>query len=184
MIRLFAALDLPPDIIRNLEALLATLRRTARIAWSPPANLHITTKFIGWWPDERLEEIQTVLAGVPRRGPIALDIRGLGFFPNPRMPRVFWCGIEAAGLERLAADTDRATAALGVESEKRPFSPHLTLARIKERVDLRPLQDAIAALPSLEFGHYEARSFFLYRSVPGPKGSVYTKLAEYPLQVK
>jgi 2'-5' RNA ligase len=179
--RLFVALDLPPDVIRNLEGLLAALRPTARIAWSPPANLHITTKFIGWWPDERLDEVKTALAGVPPQGPIALQIRGLGFFPNPRAPRVFWCGIEAPGLDRLAAETDRATATLGIESEKRPFSPHLTLARIKERPDLRPLHDAIAALPSVEFGRSEARSFFLYRSVPGPKGSVYTKLAEFPL---
>jgi 2'-5' RNA ligase len=181
MIRLFVALDLPPDVVRNLEALSAGLRPTARIAWSPPANLHITTKFIGWWPDERLEEVKSALAGVPRRGPIAIDIRGLGFFPNERMPRVFWCGIDAPGLEELAAATDRAAAALGIEPEKRAFSPHLTLARIKERLDLRRLHEAIAALPSLEFGRYEARSFFLYRSVPGPKGSVYTKLAEFPL---
>jgi 2'-5' RNA ligase len=179
--RLFVALDLPADIIGNLEALVSTLRPTAHIAWSPPHNLHITTKFIGWWPDERLDEVKTALAGVPRHGPIAVEVRGLGFFPNPRAPRVFWCGIEAPGLDRLAADTDRATSTVGVEGENRPFSPHLTLARIKERLDLRPLHDAIAALPSLEFGRCEARSFFLYRSQPGPKGSVYTKLAEFPL---
>jgi 2'-5' RNA ligase len=179
--RLFVALDLPPDIIGNLESLVTTLRPAAHIAWSSPHNMHITTKFIGWWPDERLDEVQSALAGIPRHGPITVEVRGLGFFPNPRAPRVFWCGIEAPGLDRLAADTDRATAALGVESENRPFSPHLTLARIKERLDLRPLHDAIAALPSLEFGRCEARSFFLYRSVPGPKGSVYTKLAEWPL---
>jgi 2'-5' RNA ligase len=179
--RLFVALDLPPDVIGNLETLLAALRPAARIAWSPPHNLHITTKFIGWWPDERLEEVKTALAGIPKRGPITVEVRGLGFFPNPRAPRVFWCGIEAPGLDSLAVDTDRATAALGVESETRPFSPHLTLARIKERLDLRPLHDAIAALPSVEFGRCEARSFFLYRSQPGPKGSVYTKLDEFPL---
>ncbi len=181
MVRLFVALDLPRDVIGSLETLLAALRPAARIAWSPPANLHITTKFIGWWPDERLEELKSALAAVPRPGPLAIAIRGLGFFPNPRAPRVFWCGIEAPGLDRLATDTDRATAALGVESENRPFSPHLTLARIKDRIDMRPLQDAIAALPSLEFGRYEARSFFLYRSQPGPKGSIYSKLAEFPL---
>ena len=181
MIRLFVALDLPPDVIHSLEKLLAALRPTARLAWSPLANLHITTKFIGWWPEERLEDVKTALADVPGPGPLAIGIRGLGFFPNPRAPRVFWCGIEATGLDRLAADTDRATAALGVESENRPFSPHLTLARIKERIDMRPLNDAIAALSSLDFGRYEARSFFLYRSQPGPKGSIYTKLAEFPL---
>ena len=63
-----------------------------------------------------------------------MHIQRVGFFPNPHSPRIFWCGIEAPGLDELAADTDAATAALGIEREKRAFSPHLTLARIKEAV--------------------------------------------------
>jgi RNA 2',3'-cyclic 3'-phosphodiesterase len=179
--RLFVGLDLPPEVVRNLERLLDELRPTARIQWSPPANLHITTKFIGQWPEERLPELKAALDAIPSRATIPVHIRRVGFFPNPHAPRVFWCGIEAAGLDVLAADTDRATASLGVESEKRAFSPHLTLARIKERLDLQPLREKIAAMPSLDFGSFEARSFFLYLSKPGPKGSVYTKLAEFSL---
>ena len=179
--RLFVGLDLPEEVVRNLEGLLGILRPMARIQWSPPANLHITTKFIGQWPEERLDELKAALGGLSPHAPIAVQVRRVGFFPNPHSPRVFWCGIEAPGLEALAADTDRATSRLGIESEKRAFSPHLTLARIKDRVDLQPLREAIAALPSLEFGNFEARNFFLYLSKPGPKGSVYTKLAEFPL---
>jgi len=179
--RLFVGLDLPPDVVGKLERLLDALRPTAPIQWSPPANLHITTKFIGQWPEERLPELQAALGSLPPREAIPVQIRQLGFFPNPRAPRVFWCGIEAPGLDALAADTDRATATLGIESEKRAFSPHLTLARIKERLDLQPLRDRIAVIPSLEFGSFTARSFFLYLSKPGPKGSVYTKLAEFSL---
>ena len=78
-------------------------------------------------------------------------------------------------------DTDRATAAIGVAAETRAFSPHLTLARIKERLDFQPLREAIAALPSLEFGQFEASRFFLYRSQLRPAGAVYSKLAEFPL---
>ena len=121
---------------------------------------------------------------MPPHTPIRVGIRRVGFFPNPHSPRVFWCGVEAPGLEALAADTDRATAALGVESEKRAYSPHLTLARIKDRVELQPLRETIAALPSLEFGAFEARSYFLYLSKPGPKGSVYTKLSEFPFRME
>jgi 2'-5' RNA ligase len=62
--------------------------------------------------------------------------------------------------------------------ESRAFSPHLTLARIKERLNLQPLRESIAALPSLDFGQFVADRFFLYQSRLGPKGSVYTKLAE------
>jgi 2'-5' RNA ligase len=178
--RLFTAIDLPESILRNLEDLLDKLRPTARINWSPPANLHITTKFIGEWPEARLEELTTALARPASRPTIPVEIRRVGFFPNAHSPRVFWCGIEAPGLEALAADIDKATATLGIASEARAFSPHLTLARIKERLDLQPLREAIAALPSLDLGAFEARSFFLYQSKLRPTGSVYTKLREYP----
>lgn len=178
--RLFTAIDLPDEILQKLESLLNKLRPTARIHWSPPANLHITTKFIGEWPEARLEELATVLAGLAPRPAIPVEIRRVGFFPNPHSPRVFWCGIEAPGLEALAADIDRVTAALGIASEARAFSPHLTLARIKERLDLQPLREAVAAQPSLDFGRFNARGFFLYQSKLRPTGSVYTKLREYP----
>lgn len=179
--RLFVGLDLPAGTAGSLEALLDRLRPTARVNWSAPANLHITTKFIGEWPEERLDELKAALAGIESRPPLSIHIRGLGFFPNPHSPRVFWCGIGAPGLERLAADTDHATAQLGVKPEDRAFSPHLTLARIKERMDLQPLREAVAALPSNDFGRFEADRFFLYRSQLRPTGSVYTKLAEFPL---
>ena len=179
--RLFTGLDLPGDVVGNLEELLRKLKPAGRIQWSPPANLHVTTKFIGEWPEARLRELIAGLRGMPGRAPIEVRIRRVGFYPNPHSPRIFWCGIEAPGLEGLASDTDSATAALGVEREKRAFSPHLTLARIKEQIDLQPLRKTIAGLESLEFGEYEARSFFLYQSNLRPTGSVYTKLAEFPL---
>jgi 2'-5' RNA ligase len=179
--RLFTALDLPGDLISNLEELFRRLKPAARIQWSPPANLHVTTKFIGEWPENRLGELKAALAALPGRPAIPVRIRRVGFFPNPHSPRNFWCGVEAPGLPELATDTDSATAALGIPREKRAFSPHLTLARIKGRVELQPLREAIAALPALEFGAFQAGSFFLYQSRLRPSGSVYTKLAEFPL---
>jgi 2'-5' RNA ligase len=178
--RLFAGLDLPAATVRNLEELLDRLRPTARIPWSPPANLHITTKFIGEWPLDRLDQLREALSALPQRPLVEVNVAKVGFFPNARAPRVFWCGIEAHGLERLAADTDDATGRLGIARETRPFSPHLTLARIKERLDLKRLQEAIAALPSVDLGRFQACSFFLYQSQVRPTGSVYTKLAEFP----
>src|SRR5215472_13522616 len=179
--RLFTGLDLPAEVVQNLESLLDRLCPAARIQWSPPANLHITTKFIGEFAEARLEELLSALKTVPARDPIVVQIAKLGFFPNPHSPRVFWCGINAPGLTELASATGRATLPLGVPKEERAFSPHLTLARIKDRLDLQPLREAIAAVPSLDFGSFEARSFFLYRSQLRPGGSVYTKLAEFPL---
>ena len=179
--RLFTAIDLPPTVVGNLEELLRRLRPSARIQWSSPSNLHVTTKFIGEWPEERLGGLKSALSKLPERAAIGLHVRKVGFFPNPHSPRVFWCGIDAPRLGGLAADTDAATAALGIEREARAFSPHLTLARIKDRVNLQPLREAIAGLGSLEFGEFEVDRFFLYQSTLKPGGSVYTKLAEFPL---
>src|SRR5262245_1256419 len=127
--RLFTALDLPSEVMRNLEDLLDRLRPAipanprkrdpVRIVWRPASNLHITTKFIGSWPEERLAELKTALAGLPGRAAIPVRIRGLVFFPNPHGPRALTCGVEAPGLETLAKDTEAAATALGIDAEDR-----------------------------------------------------------------
>ncbi len=114
------------------------------------------------------------LSALPSHSAIPIHIRNLGFFPNPRSPRVFWAGVEAApDLATLAAETDHALDPLGLPPEGRPFSPHLTLARIKDRikgpVPFEALREAIAALPSLDFGSFTADRFFLYQQPPGPR---------------
>lgn len=181
--RLFTALDLPAGLVASLDAFIAKLKPSTAIAWSKPANLHVTTKFIGEWPEPKLEELKRVLGALPPRAPLAVHVHSVGFFPNARSARNFWCGVEAPGIEALAADTDAALAKLGLEPEKRAYSPHLTLARIKERIGLDPLHRAIEAEKArtgLEFGQFEARAFYLYRSQLRQSGSIYTKLAEFP----
>jgi 2'-5' RNA ligase len=122
--RLFTAIDLPPAVITNLEHLLDHLRPTARIHWSQPANLHITTRFIGEWPDARLAELQTALDSLPSHPPIDIAVKKLGFFPNERSPRVFWAGVEASTeLPASASAIDRALASLGLQPEGRLYSP-------------------------------------------------------------
>jgi RNA 2',3'-cyclic 3'-phosphodiesterase len=180
--RLFTGFDLPPAVVRTLEALLDRLRPAARVKWSPLANLHVTIRFIGEWPEHRLPDLQRALGALPKHPPIPIHVRNLGFFPNPHSPRVLWAGVEASpDLAALASETDRVLERLDLKPEGRPFSPHLTLARIKEPVPLQKLRETVAALPSLDFGSFSADRFFLYRSRLGPAGSVYTKLAEFPL---
>lgn len=180
--RLFTALDLPADVRQSLQRLLDRLRPTAQLNWCSVENLHITTKFIGEWPDERLGELMTALGKMPRLGEIRLRLRNVGWFPNERAPRVFWVGIEAsASLEALAQALDVELGKLGVPRETRPFSPHLTLARIKGTVDLSRLRRTIQQLPSLEFGEFSTDTFHLYRSDLRPTGAVYTRLASFPL---
>jgi len=180
--RLFTAVDLPQDLLETLERLVERLRPHARLSWSPTANFHITTKFLGEWPDERLGEVEGALRMLPAHPPIPIRVHGLGFFPHARSPRVFWAGVEVSeALESLARETDRSLARLGVPSESRPFSPHLTLARVRDtRVSLGRLHQEIAHLPSVEFGSFTADRFYLYQSRLAPGGSVYTRLSEHP----
>lgn len=179
--RLFVGLDLPETVAGSLNYLLDQLRPTAPLRWSPVRNLHITTKFIGEFPEERLPELNKVLATVHSPS-IEIAIRGLGWFPNPHSPRVLFAAVRAPqALADLAAATDAATAALGVEKEKRAYSPHLTLARIEDHANLSALRQSIAALPSDEFGQFTATAFHLYLSKMQPGGSVYSKLSSFAL---
>jgi len=178
--RLFVAIDLPAEVISALERLVNRLRPLARISWTRPDNWHLTTKFIGEWPDARVGEIEAALRALVGREPMPIRVRGLGFFPNPRAPRVFWAGVEAPeSLAVLARDTEKALARLGIEQERRPFSPHLTLARIKEPTPLDALHQAIGKLTLMDFGSFTADRFCLYRSTLQPGGAVYTRLAEF-----
>jgi 2'-5' RNA ligase len=181
--RLFIAIDLPREVLESLGRLVDTLRPTARLKWSPVENLHITTKFAGEWPEARLGEMTGALSDLAKHPLIEISVSGVGFFPNPHHPRVFWAGVHAPpALAELARETDEKLARLGVPSESRPFSPHLTLARVKEPLPpLVSLRQKIAALDSLDFGSFSADQFHLYLSRLSPSGATYTRLASFPI---
>ena len=179
--RLFTGIDLPEPVSNNLNALLERLRHTAHLKWTPAYNLHLTTKFIGEWPEERLTELVDQLRPLGNRAPIPIRAEGIGWFPNPHAPRLLWAGVKAGPeLRKLAEETDELLSQLGVAHETKTFSPHLTLARIKEAVPLAPVRQAISQLPTVDFGNFVAKRFCLYLSKPGPSGSIYTQLAEFP----
>lgn len=179
--RLFVAIDIPTDLKDALRSFESRLRPTAEIDWSLVENLHITTKFIGEWPEPRLEEMKRALASLPVNGAIDITVKGLGWFPNPRRPRVFWVGVEGGEpLRALAQTTEQALARLGVPVEERAYSPHLTLARIREAVSLERLHQTIESFPAgcgFDFGSFSATHFFLYLSA----GGKCTQLAGFPL---
>jgi RNA 2',3'-cyclic 3'-phosphodiesterase len=172
--RLFTAIDLPEEMLEKVGAFLERLRPQAKLRWADVENLHITTKFIGEWPESRVDEIKTALRGVKQTQSIQISIRGIGWFPDVHRPHVFWAGVEAGEpLAGLAHATDTAVATLGVPAETRAYSPHLTLARVKYSV---PLDDLIKSAGDPDFGTFQPSSFFLYLSSNGK----YTKLAEFP----
>src|SRR5258708_24006023 len=169
--RLFCGIDLPEDIRERLERLLMHLRPAAHLKWSPVYNLHVTLKFIGEWAEDKLPQLEASLRAIVPREPIAAEVKGLGWYPNPHHPRVFWVGVHGGdALPALVKDIDTAIAPLGIALEDRAFNAHLTLARIKEPAPLQALRSAIAQLESVEFGAFEVNRFFLFRSQPGSAG--------------
>lgn len=174
--RLFTAIDIPPPVRSRLSALLDLLRPAAKLRWSPVENLHVTTKFIGEWPDQRLGEMHDALATVATPAAACLTVRGLAWLPHPHRPRVFWVGVEDGGqLNTLAQATGLAVTRLGVPAEDRPYRPHLTLARLKDRTGIEAVRQLVAGLDSTDFGSFQATSFFLYLSAAGK----YTRLREF-----
>src|ERR1700760_626739 len=128
--RLFAALDIPQDIRERIEHFQRGLQVLAPdMRWVSAASFHVTLKFIGEAPADKLEAFRQALAQVHSQ-PFDVTFRNYGFFPNPRSARVLWVGIEAPdALPQLARAVDAATHTMGVPLEEHDFKPHLTLAR-------------------------------------------------------
>ncbi len=194
--RLFIALDIPDAIRDRIARFVEGVSGFAPDArWANPESLHVTLKFIGEQPDSAVEQIKQGLSAIESSAP-EIHFRSYGFFPTAKSARVFWIGMEATPqLTALAAAIDDKIATLGVPKEDRVFSPHLTLVRgaggsgsprrnkkdAPNRIFQR-LQEKLPALPTPEFGTMTPRSFFLYQSQLSPKGSKYTKLAEFRLK--
>jgi 2'-5' RNA ligase len=110
-----------------------------------------------------------------------VTVAGFGYFPNPRSPKTLFVGVQAGPeLAELATRIDHALRPLGMAHENRPYSPHLTLARIKNE-NIRELREHIAHMTNFDFGTFQVSEFHLYLSKTGPSGSIYTQLATYSL---
>jgi RNA 2',3'-cyclic 3'-phosphodiesterase len=181
-VRLFVALDLPEAVRHALAELIANLKPKSQGArWVQPENLHITLKFIGHVGNEKLSPIQSALSSIHTAQPIELRFRGIGFFPNERRPRAFWCGVAGSpNLAELAADIDRALVPLGIEAETRPFTPHLTLARFKSDEGVREVVHAANDMKSNDFGAATETNFHLYESLLKSTGAQYNRVASFP----
>ena len=181
--RTFIAIDLPADIRRKITNLIDLLQpATSKVRWARPDGIHLTLKFIGEIPLEKIEQVKTRLASVRASAPLAITVRGTGFFPNERSPRVIWLGVDGgAGLPELAAQVEEALPPLGIPKEDRPFSAHLTLGRLRVPDKIMAVKEVLHRQDPLEFGSFTAEEFFLYESQLSPGGSLYRRIARFPL---
>jgi RNA 2',3'-cyclic 3'-phosphodiesterase len=179
--RVFIAIDVPNEIRQRLAAIQDELRPASRAArWVAADSIHITLKFLGEIPEERQPDIDNALTGLTWL-PMSIAVRGIGFFPGVRSPRILWAGVECPTMEGLASEVDTRLVQAGFDSEKRAFRAHLTLARTKETRLESALVKTAEPHGEAEFGTFVADRCYLYQSALKPGGSVYTKLKEYVL---
>jgi 2'-5' RNA ligase len=189
--RLFVALDLPDEIQAGLEAWQARELTDEALRPLAPQALHVTLCFLGYHPERKIDEIAEIVTGVEPR---AVELR---FEPEPKplpkgRPRLFAVGAEseaAISLQQELSDTLEANRFY--EPEKRPFWPHVTVARVRSergsrsggrrRGKPRPVTDFPSSLPEDLLQAFEAPRVALYRSYLRPTGADYVRLAELNL---
>lgn len=176
-IRAFVALELDGSTRVRLAELVRSLHGVVTGArWVRPEGIHLTLRFLGYARRSVLDSLIPALRLAADECPACTaDIRGLGTFPERGRVRVLWLGIEAPpSVLRLQQACERAAVAAGFEPETRPFAPHFTLGRWRDPAP-RP------TLPEADLGRARLDTLVLYRSQPGPAGSVYTPLESFAL---
>jgi 2'-5' RNA ligase len=182
-LRLFIAFELPEAIRAAIGRYTQALRALpGRVSWVKADNIHLTLKFLGDTPPQRVEAISIALKDIANSfPPLEATIGGSGVFPNERKPRVVWIGIQemSAALQNLAAAIDDRMHALGFEKEPRRFSPHLTVGRVREGA----IDKVIEKMKAQPFEKVEARfqEITLMRSELHSAGSIYTPLGRFRL---
>jgi 2'-5' RNA ligase len=189
-IRSFIAIELPEEVKSGLHRLQAELKLPQHtfVKWVAPEGIHLTLKFLGNISSEKVAEITKVMEQASQ-GTVTfrLEISEVGAFPNMRQPRVLWLGIRGE-IDKLVAwqqRIDNGLVPLGFAKETRPFTPHLTLARLREGVspgDRRDFGELVMKTPLEVNFKVNVNSLSLMRSQLLPGGAVYSRLAEVKLK--
>ena len=185
MLRTFIAVSIPDSIRDLIGRFQSTLRSYGgNVKWVRPNSLHRTLKFLGDVHRSRIESIaRTITAGVDNFGAFTVSISGTGTFPNDRRPRVLWIGFTEGkeSLVTLANRSDIALSEIGFKRETRPFSPHLTLGRVRSPKGIDSTVDAMHQT-GFDGGSFEVNDVFVMRSELKPTGAVYSVIEVIKLQ--
>jgi 2'-5' RNA ligase len=189
-IRSFIAVDLPAEIKLALANVQAQLKSGGggRIKWVDPDIMHLTLKFLGNIDTALTPEITAAL-GEACRGisPFPIEIGGLGVFPNARRVQVVWVGLkgEVEMLGQMQKNLDAVLTPLGFKAENRPFTPHLTLARVREDAtpeERQALGQLVTATVPQRGGSFQVKAAHLMRSQLTRNGPIYTRIDSVTLK--
>ena len=184
-VRTFIAIEMPGPVRAFLDRCQERLKRAGGgVRWVRTDLVHLTLVFLGEVRRDRLAALEQAVRGaVAGCGPLTLAPGGAGRFPPKGRPRVVWIGIDdpAGGLIRLQKAVAEATAGFAEKVEDRPYSPHLTLGRVRGGGDLRGLSEAVAAMADEQGPEFEAREVVIFRSALSPQGPTHSALSRVPL---
>lgn len=183
-IRSFIALCFPENIISRIKKLQEEMQKyKLKIRWVEPKNIHLTLKFLGNISDESIEKAGRVInetAGEQK--PVSLIAKGIGVFPGIKHPRIIWVGV-GRGTDRLIElqkNLDKKLVKAGFSKDKKPFTSHITIGRVKGKNIPENLMNAMAALKGFESEEFIADHIDMYKSDLKHGGPVYTRLMSVP----
>lgn len=187
LLRTFIAIELPQTIQEAIARETDGLRRQVKrglVRWVAAQSIHLTLRFLGDTVSSSLGQIEQMLARQTAQfRPMEIKVGGFGAFP--KRPRVFWIGVQAPGeLSTLQRRIESLAQSAGFEAETRPYSPHLTVGRVSQKVsssEMQALRSTLEAVRIGELGSFTAEAIHLIRSDLRPEGAVYTTLFSAPL---
>ncbi|WP_322495618.1 RNA 2',3'-cyclic phosphodiesterase [Chloroflexus sp.] len=178
--RLFIALDLPDEVRRELRDVQMRLSAHSRaVRWSDPVGMHLTLHFLGETPERLVEPLLAGMRAISVPA-LRLSLDQLGCFPLTGSLRVVWVGLsgDLAGLATLYQSLAEVVQSVGLPTDSRPFTPHITLARARPEATPAELRALRAALPAVvpQPIVWQSERPILFRSQLTPRGSIYTPL--------
>jgi 2'-5' RNA ligase len=184
MARLFAAIEIgtvAQSRVADEQARLKETLRASSIRWTKHDQLHITLVFIGEVTDERAARIVEIMRDSIEHPPFRFELGGIGAFPPRGAPRALWIGVKSGAehMIRVQSLVAGRLEGIGVERDRRPFSPHLTLGRWRDsRPSDRPRTSSAQART---IARVDVKAVTLFQSRVSSDGSTYTRLVEAPL---
>jgi 2'-5' RNA ligase len=183
-LRCFIALDISEQIRRDFSDIIDRLKKhKADVKWVPVDNIHLTLKFLGNTPENVISKIRDCLFNVVLSyNPFYIRIYTTGVFPNRKYPRVIWVGVgDSEILKKLYIDIENSMVSLGFKKEKRTFTPHLTIGRVRSQKGIINLVDELDSYKEKDFGNIHVKTIKLMKSELNPQGAIYSCLYEIPL---
>ena len=180
LIRTFIAIEIPGDIQNKIAELQSGLKGLGgRITWVKPQNMHLTLKFLGDTDESLLENISEKLRQLALSfNQFEIKVKGVGAFPNLRRAKVFWVGTEtdSSTLIELAKEIDQQMSEFGYDREKRRFSAHLTMGRVRDNKGIEPLIKKLQKEELFNPGKFVVKEILFIKSELTRQGPIYTVL--------